>query len=213
MCAARARLRKSEIERITRFEGECFPAPTSWENRRKAKSPYLMHYLASPHRLTPNMAIYLCMIVTSFLLASCGSDIDSADDIAIKIPAEIFSSYQPPAEDEISEFLGIADLTVEEIRALLGEPEFEGKFIDRFPSLKVSDGMLNVEIAPGGMGTRVLNIGREGNGEFEWDFTIADQPNWLSTQRPLNTEEGDIDTLALTFDPTGLAAGDYITLR
>ena len=170
-----------------------------------------MRYLASPRPLTPNMAIYLCLITMGWLLVSCGSDTDTVNDKATKTPAEIFSSYQPPAEDEISEFLGIADLTVEEIKALLGEPELEGKFSDRFPSLKVSHDTLTVEIAPGGMATRVLNIGREGNGEFEWTFTLADQPDWLSAHRPLDPEEGDVDTLALTLDATGLAAGDYAT--
>lgn len=167
--------------------------------------------------MKPNMAIYMCLIVTSFLLVSCGSDLDTVDVSATRTRAEIFSSYQPPAEDEVFEFIGIADLTIEEIKALLGEPEpngasgDEGKFSDRFPSLKVSIDMLNVEISSGSMFTHVLNVDREGNGEFEWDFSIADQPDWLSTHRPLDPEEGDIDTLALTFDATALSAGDYMT--
>ncbi len=159
--------------------------------------------------MKPNMAIYLCLIVTCFLLLSCGSDADMLKDIETRTPAEIFSNYQPPTEDEVFEFIGIADLTVEEIKALLGEPEIEGKFSDRFPSLKVSHDMLSVEISSGSMSIQVLNIDREGNGEFEWDFTLADQPEWLSAHRPLDPEEGDIDSLALTFDATGLAVGEY----
>ena len=125
-----------------------------------------------------------------------------------------------PPEDEVFEFIGIADLTVEEIKALLGEPEpesvpgDEGEFSDRFPSLKVSHDKLNVEISSESMSTQVLNIDREANGDFEWNFMLAEQPEWLSAHRPLDPEEGDIDSLGLTFDAIGLAVGDYmITLK
>ena len=72
--------------------------------------------------------------------------------------------------------------------------------------------MLKVEISSGAVCTRVLNVGREGNGDFEWGYMPADQPDWLSAHRPLDPEEGDIDTLALTFDATALSAGDYMTM-
>jgi len=111
---------------VTDFVSRSFPAPTSWENRSGAKYPYLMPYHVSTPRIKPNVAIYMCLFISSFLLVSCGSDPDMADGSATRTPAEIFSNYQPPAEDEVFEFIGIADLTIEEIKALLGEPEPKG---------------------------------------------------------------------------------------
>ena len=148
--------------------------------------------------MKPNMAIYMYLIITSFLLVSCGSGPEMVDDSATRTSADIFSNYRPSSEDEVFEFIGLADLTVEEIKALLSEPEpesvpgDEGKFSDRFPSLKVSHDKLNVEISSGSMSTKVLNIDREGNGDFEWDFMLVEQPEWLSAHRSLDLEEGDI---------------------
>lgn|GEM_PF-3569947 len=91
----------------------------------------------------------------------------------------------------------------------MGEPPIEGKFSDRFPLLKVSHDVLAVEIDSGDTDTRVLRIGSEGDGEFEWGFTLVEQPIWLSAHRPLDPEQGDVDTLALTFDSGELEVGDY----
>ena len=107
-------------------------------------------------------------------------------DSVARTSADIFFNYQPPAEDKVFVFIGIADLTVEEIKVLLGEPEPEPetvpgnecKFSDRFPSFKVSHDQLNAEISSGSMSIQVLNIGREGNGDFEWDFMLAKQSEW-----------------------------------
>ena len=179
-----------------------------------------MLYHVSTRRMKPNMAIYNVPDYHQFPARVVWKWSRHGRRLCDQGSGRYLLQLSTPPEDEVFEFIGIADLTVEEIKALLGEPEpesvpgDEGEFSDRFPSLKVSHDKLNVEISSESMSTQVLNIDREANGDFEWNFMLAEQPERLSAHRPLDPEEGDIDSLGLTFDAIGLAVGDYmITLK
>ncbi|NQW16879.1 MAG: hypothetical protein HQ478_05265 [Chloroflexi bacterium] len=181
-----------------------------------------MHYLASPRRLKPNTAIYLCLIIAGLLFVSCANDvggkppsemeseIQTPEDSAAATRLAAFQNYQPPMEEEFSESNLISGITIEEVKALFGGEPVKARYSNRFPALKVSSDMLNVEVAPGDMDTWVINVGSEGSGVFEWDYALVDQPEWLSAMRPMDPETGDIDSLSLTFDSTELTLGDYM---
>ena len=105
--------------------------------------------------------------------------------------------YTPPFEEEFSESLAIADLTIEEVLELLGDPKpFKDTFINRLPVLEVNRSNVFAILKAGDEFTEVLTVSLEGLGPFEWDYLPLDKMPWLDISRPLEAEEGDFDQLS-----------------
>ncbi len=138
--------------------------------------------------------------------AACGSGVDSGPPA----PTATLLPYTPQFEEEFSESLLIADLTIEEVLALMGDPKtFEETFINRLPVLGVVPSSVFATLEPGDEFTEVLNVSLEGPGPFEWDYLALDEAPWLDVSRPQEEEEGDFDQLVLHFDSSGLSPGRY----
>ncbi len=137
---------------------------------------------------------------------ACGAGVDSA----LPQPTPTLPPYTPPFEEEFSESLLIADLSIEEVLELLGDPKsFEETFINRLPVLEVTPSNVFAIIEAGDEFTKVLTVSLEGLGPFEWDYLPLDEAPWLEISRPLEEEEGDFDQLVVHFDSSGLSPGRY----
>jgi hypothetical protein len=115
-------------------------------------------------------------------------------DPNLPAPTPTLRPYTPPFEEEFSESLLIADITIEELRAMLGEPKTEEAFIERLPVLSVTPWTVFAILDAGAEVTEVLDVSLEGPGPFEWDYLPPDEMRWLEISRPLEEEEGDFDT-------------------
>jgi hypothetical protein len=134
------------------------------------------------------------------LSAACGDDENARPVITPNIR---------PVEEEVFEADTIRGLAIEDVRAIFSQPSPVAGFSDRLPLLVVSAERVTLSAAPGRQAVHTLHVSHEGGGPFEWDYVLVGEQEWLSGQRPLNTEEGDIDSLTLTADATGLPAGVY----
>lgn len=144
--------------------------------------------------------------ITAVAAVACGASVDSG----LPAPTATLLPYTPPLEEEFSESLLIADITIEEVVALMGDPKtFEETFINRLPVLGVVPSSVTAILGPGEEFTEVFTVSLDGPGPFEWDYLPPDEAPWLDVSRPLEAEEGEFDQLVVHFDSSGLSPGRY----
>ena len=135
---------------------------------------------------------------------ACGAVVDPD----LPAPTATLRPYTPPFEEEFSESLTIADLTIEEILELLGDPKpFKDTFINRLPVLDVNPSNVFAIVKAGHEFTEVLTVSLEGLGPFEWDYLPLDKMPWLDISRPLEAEEGDFDQHPVPLRLVGALSG------
>ena len=144
--------------------------------------------------------------ISAVAAVACGASADSG----LPAPTATLLPYTPPLEEEFSESLLIADLTIEEIVELMGDPKsFEETFINRLPVLGVVPSSVIAFLEPGDEFTEVFTVSLEGPGPFEWDYLWPEEAPWLDIFRPQEAEQGDFDQLVVHFDSSGLSPGRY----
>ncbi len=65
------------------------------------------------------------------------------------------------------------------------------------------------EIDAGGQASGYISITKTGPGLFKWDFSIRDQPGWISLARTSGSDEGGANMLVVDVDSNGLDPGFY----
>ena len=145
-------------------------------------------------------------MVGAAALIACGSGVESG----LPDPTATLLPYTPEFEEEFSESPTIADMTVEEVLELMGDPKtFEETFINRLPLLGVVPSSVTATLESGAEFSAVLRVSLDGIGPFEWDYLPVHEAPWLEISRPQEAEEGDFDDLVLHFDSAGLSQGRY----
>ena len=139
-------------------------------------------------------------------LVACSSGVDTS----LPAPTPTLPPYTPPFEEEFSESLLIADITIEEVIELMGDPKsFEETFINRLPLLSVTPGSVFAILVAGDEFSASISVTLAGIGPFEWDYMVSGEATWLDVSRPQTAEEGDFDQLVIHFDSAGRSPGRY----
>lgn len=150
--------------------------------------------------------ISLTAITVVLTAVACGAAIDPN----LPAPTATLRPYTPPFEEEFSESLTIADMTIEEVLEMLGDPKtFEQTFINRLPVLELTSSNVFAILNAGEEYTEVITVSLESLGSFEWDYLPLDGAPWLEISRPQEAEEGEFDQLILHFDSSGRSPGRY----
>ncbi len=102
-------------------------------------------------------------------LVACSSGVDTS----LPAPTPTLPPYTPAFEEEFSESLLIADITIEEVIELMGDPKsFEETFINRLPLLSVTPRSVFAILTVGDDFRESIAVTLDGPGPFEWDSGV-----------------------------------------
>ena len=125
----------------------------------------------------------------------------------------LIPTYSPDHlfEEQLEPNVGaFSDMTIEEIKALFRAPD-EQSFLDGLGILTTDLDHVSVELEQDERRAISIAVSNDGPAEFEWDFSLSGDAEWLSAFASPSEMDTPPDRLVLEIDAAGLEPGTYET--